>query len=147
MGIALLVAVVDQVSKAAVRRGAVSLSVDGLLRVRMTENTGAAFSMFSGSGLMLTVLTALLIALVTGWLVARPESQPKAARIGLWMIVGGGLGNLYDRIVYGAVTDFIEVLFVRFAVFNLADAAICTGAFLAAVALYMDERRKETCHE
>lgn len=146
MWIAAAAAILDQVTKAIVRRGA-TFRLDGLFAIRLTHNTGVAFSMFSGSGLALTLLTALLIALLTGWLVARSTDLSKWTRIGLWLIVGGGLGNLYDRIVYGAVTDFIQLLFVRFAVFNVADIAICTGAFLAALALYTDEKRKESAHE
>ena len=146
MWIAAAAAILDQVTKAAVRRGA-AFRLDGLLAIRLTHNTGAAFSMFSGSGLALMLVTAALIALLTGWLVASPGSQPPWARVGLWLIVGGGLGNLYDRIVYGAVTDFIQLLFVRFAVFNAADIAICTGAFIAAVAMLIDEKRKESAHE
>lgn len=158
MWIAAAVAVIDQISKAAVRGAYENLvwltgvtpplwEVPGLFAVRMTHNTGVAFSILSGSGLLLIFSTALLIALLTGWLIAKPEGQPKWMRIGLWMIVGGGLGNLYDRIVYGAVTDFIELLFVRFAVFNIADAAICLGAFIAAVTALAEERRKENAHE
>ena len=118
----------------------------GVVSIRPAFNTGAAFSAFSGGGWALTLVTALLIALLAGWLIARPERQPKWARVGLWLIIGGGLGNLYDRIAYGGVTDFIELRFVRFAVFNLADVAICLGAVIAAVALLIDERRKESAH-
>lgn len=146
MWIAAAAAVVDQITKAAVRAGA-AFRLDGVFAIRYTENTGAAFSMFSGSGLALTLATAALIALLSGWLIARPASLSKWSRTGLWLIVGGGLGNLYDRIVYGAVTDFIQLLFVRFAVFNVADIAVCTGAFIAAVAMYIDEKRKESAHE
>ena len=146
MWIAAAVAAIDQITKAAVRAG-MSFRLDGILAVRLTHNTGVAFSMLSGSGLALTLFTALLIAALTGWLVAKPAALTKWARVGMWLIVGGGLGNLYDRIVYGAVTDFIQLLFVRFAVFNAADAAICAGAFLAALALCIDEKRKESAHE
>lgn len=146
MWIAAAAAVIDQITKAAVRAG-MSFRLDGIFAVRLTHNTGAAFSMFSGSGLALTLVTALMIAALAGWLIARPASLSKWTRTGLWLVVGGGLGNLYDRIVYGAVTDFIQLLFVRFAVFNVADIAICTGAFLAALALYTDEKRKESAHE
>ena len=158
MWIAAAVAVVDQISKAIVRWADGSRivltgfipslwEVPGLFAIRMTHNTGAAFSMLSGSGLLLIVGTALIIAALSGWLVAKPDALPKGARVGMWMIVGGGLGNLYDRAVYGAVTDFIELLFVRFAVFNIADVAIVCGALLVAIALFIDERRKETAHE
>ena len=57
------------------------------------------------------------------------------------MIVGGGLGNLYDRIAYGYVIDFIDLQFVRFAIFNLADVAICLGAVIAAVSYILAERK------
>jgi len=143
MWIAAAAAAADQFTKAAVRRAAPSFHIGNLFAIRPTRNTGAAFSMLSGSGLYLAAVTALLIAAVTLWLVARPAAQPKWARAGLWLVVGGGLGNLYDRIVYGAVTDFIEPLFVRFAVFNVADVAIVAGAFLAAAAFYIDEKKKE----
>ena len=147
MWIAAAVAAADQISKAIIRSGNVSLRVDGLFAIRPTQNTGVAFSMFSGSGIALVIGTALVIAALVGWLIARPDALPEWARAGLWMIVGGGLGNLYDRAVYGAVTDFIELLFVRFAVFNIADIAVVCGAILAAIALFIDERKKETGHE
>ena len=118
----------------------------GIAAIRHTQNTGMAFSMLSGSGALLTVFSALLIGALVGWLIARPASQSKLLRTGLWMVAGGGLGNLYDRIVYGHVTDFIELLFVRFAIFNLADVFICLGAFIAALALLRDERKKELPH-
>ena len=152
MWIAAAAAAIDQSSKAAVRglrsvRSAAPLwELPGVVAIRPAFNTGAAFSAFSGGGWALTLVTALLIALLAGWLIARPERQPKWARVGLWLIIGGGLGNLYDRIAYGGVTDFIELRFVRFAVFNLADVAICLGAIIAAVALLIDERRKESAH-
>lgn len=157
--IAVLAAVVDQVSKAVVRglaahRSTLLSSVDawrlwqlpGVAAIRVTENTGMAFSLLSGSTALLTVFSTLLIGALVGWLVARPQSQSRLLRAGLWLIVGGGLGNLYDRFVYGRVTDFIELLFMRFAIFNLADAFICIGAFIAALALLRDERKKELPH-
>ncbi len=147
MWIAAAVAAADQISKSLLRGGLPPFRVDGLFAIRLTENTGVAFSMFSGSGIALILGTALIIAALTVWLIARPDALPKGARAGMWMIVGGGLGNLYDRAVYGAVTDFIELLFVRFAVFNIADVAIVCGALLAAIALFIDEKRKETAHE
>ena len=103
--------------------------------------------MLSDGGITLTIGTGLIIAAVAGWLIASPSVLPKWARTGMWMIVGGGLGNLYDRAVYGGVTDFIEPLFVRFAVFNVADIAIVCGAALTALAVIIDEKRKENAHE
>ena len=143
--IALLAAAVDRVGKSLMLRhepGEIVRVIPGIVQFRRTANTGMAFSLFSENGAALTILTAVLIAAVVVWLSIRPEEQPKAVRAGLWLMAGGGLGNLYDRLVYGSVIDFIDPIFVRFAVFNPADAFICVGAALAFVALLRDERRR-----
>ena len=128
--IALLAAGIDRVAKRLAEglSGPVTL-IPGVLRLRRVENRGMAFSMLSGRGALISLATAALIAALVVWLL-RDENQGKLARTGLWMIVGGGLGNLWDRLTAGAVTDFIELLFVRFAVFNPADVFICLGAAL-----------------
>lgn len=138
--IALAAALADRLTKAAARRlpaGGKAL-IPGILNLRPAENRGIAFSMLSGQGAWLALLTLMLVAGLVGWLVARPDA-PKLLRAGLWLIAGGGLGNLYDRVLYGYVIDFIEPAFVRFAVFNVADACICVGAALAMLSLVLSE--------
>ena len=103
--------------------------IPGILNLRPVENRGIAFSMLSGQGLALALFTAALIAGLVAWLVSHPDA-PGLLRTGLWLIAGGGLGNLYDRLTTGGVSDFIELAFVRFAVFNVADICICVGAGL-----------------
>ena len=140
--IALLAALADRFSKLWVaqagRRGAL---VPGILNLRPVENRGMAFSMLSGQSLALTLLTAALIMGLVGWLVARPQAS-RLARAGLWLIVGGGLGNLYDRLAFGGVADFLELAFVRFAVFNVADVCICVGAAAVIVGVWREERKR-----
>ena len=139
--IALLAAAADRVSKAAVaklaHRGAL---IPGIVNLRPVENRGAAFSMLWGQDAVLILLTAALIVGLLAWLIARPGAS-RVQRTGLWLIVGGGLGNLYDRLFFGGVADFIELAFVRFAVFNIADVCICAGAVLTVIAVTLDERR------
>lgn len=139
--IALLAAAADRVSKAAVvklaHRGPL---IPGIVNLRPVENRGAAFSMLWGQDAALILLTAALIAGLLAWLIARPGAS-RVLRTGLWLIVGGGLGNLYDRLFFGGVADFIELAFVRFAVFNIADVCICAGAVLTVIAVTLDERR------
>ena len=57
--------------------------------------------------------------------------------------MGGGLGNVIDRIAYGHVIDFIELELIHFAVFNVADMAICIGAAIAAISVILDEQRRK----
>ena len=133
--IALAAALADRLTKLLAAGAPGGALVPGIIDLRPVQNRGMAFSMLSGQTLALTVFTALLIAGLVGWLVARPDA-PRLARAGLWLIVGGGLGNLYDRLATGSVTDFIELAFVRFAVFNLADACICVGAAMVVLGYF-----------
>ena len=140
--IALAAALIDRATKLLAEglpRGGRVL-VPGVVRLYPVQNRGMAFSMLSGQSLLLALLTAAIIAGVVAWLVRRADA-PGLLRAGLWLIVGGGLGNLYDRLFFGGVADFIELAFVRFAVFNIADVCICAGAALAVVAMALDERK------
>ena len=140
--IALAAVLCDRLGKLAAAKlpnGVVRL-IPGVVNLRRVENRGIAFSLLSGQGLALILLTALVVAALVVWLLARPEA-PRLTRAGLWLIVGGGLGNLYDRVAYGAVSDFIDLAFVRFAVFNVADICICVGAALVVLGAWRKERR------
>ena len=129
--VALLAALADRLTKVLVARlcprGGVL--IPGIINLRPVENQGIAFSMLSGKGLGLVLFTAALIAGLVAWLVTHPDDPP-LLRTGLWLIAGGGLGNLYDRLAFGGVSDFIELAFTRLTVFNVADICICFGAVL-----------------
>ena len=129
--IALVAALADRLTKVLVARlcprGGVL--IPGIINLRPVENEGIAFSMLSGKGLGLVLFTAALIAGLVAWLVLHPDDPP-LLRAGLWLIAGGGLGNLYDRLAFGGVSDFIELAFTRLTVFNVADICICAGAAL-----------------
>ena len=60
--------------------------------------------------------------------------------MGICFMVGGGIGNIYDRVIYGSVTDFLHIDFVLFqtGVFNLADVSIMIGLFMVIVASYAE---------
>ena len=113
--------------------------VPGLLDCRLTRNTGMAFSLLSDRPWLLIVLTAALLIGLTAYLLIKPEEAP-LTRAGFWLVVGGGLSNLWDRLAYGYVVDFIEPVFVRFAIFNVADVFVCLGAGMALVGLLMTEK-------
>lgn len=106
-----------------------------LLRV---HNTGAAFSFLSEAGgwqrWILAGISLLVSVAIALWLWRLPRKQILLG-LALSMILGGALGNLYDRVVMGFVVDFISVYVGqwRFATFNVADAAISTGAALLAL--------------
>ena len=135
--------VLDRVTKAwaAGYAGGTWVIIPGILGYRYAENTGAAFSIFSGITQVLAVMTAILIAGVSLYLFLG-KSIPRVARYGLWLVVAGGLGNLYDRVFYGYVVDFFDFLFVDFAIFNVADICVTCGAALAIASYLWQDARK-----
>ncbi len=85
--------------------------------------------MFSNSTAVLTVFT-VLVSMLCLFIIVFRKDVAKFVKICLVLIVAGGIGNLIDRITLGYVVDFIEPLFIDFAVFNVADCFITVGAFM-----------------
>jgi len=96
-----------------------------ILQFKQSEpNTGMAFSMMSNHTWLLTIIS-LVMSIVLIYMIYKYRSKiPRTMRIILAFLTSGAIGNLIDRIVYGAVTDFIEFTFVKFATFNVADTFI-----------------------
>lgn len=106
----------------------------GVVGFTYARNTGMAFSLGRQAGWLVPALTAVMVlAVLVIFLRARGYSG--MTRGALLLVAAGGLGNLADRLIYGYVVDFIELQFMRFAIFNLADVGICLGAALAALGL------------
>lgn len=110
--------------------------IPGFFRLTHTENTGAAFSLFADStapwktGLLIGFsVVALLVVSVLLW---KNNHKHVATGIGLSLIMGGAVGNLWDRLARGRVVDFLLFYVKRYQwpVFNLADSAIVIGAGL-----------------
>lgn len=111
--------------------------IDGILRFRYVENTGAIFGSFSAHTALLTLFSVILLGFVIYFL-ATKKSKSKLVNFCLLLMVSGGIGNIIDRIRLKYVVDFIEVLFVDFAVFNFADCLITVGAFVLVFYLIYD---------
>jgi len=110
--------------------------IPGFFSITHTENTGAAFSLFADSitpwktGLLIAFsVVALVVVSVLLW---KNHDAHVLASIGLSLIMGGALGNLWDRLARGRVVDFLLFYVKRYQwpVFNLADSAIVVGAGL-----------------
>lgn len=135
--IALAVLAVDRLTKVlAVGLGehAVTL-IPGVLGLRYAQNTGMAFGLMSGMPRLLGVFSLLAVAAGL-WAIHRHpmKTWPMVAAM---LMVGGAAGNMFDRLFQGYVVDMVEVLFVRFAIFNLADAALCLGCGMLAFSLLL----------
>ena len=109
--------------------------MEGFIHLTYTENTGAGFGLFSGNTTALTVITAIVIAAILGFLIVA-QKENMWLRVSLLFIVGGGIGNLVDRIGLGYVRDFIQFAFWKdFAIFNVADAFVTVGVFMLIIVL------------
>jgi len=126
--------IVDQLVKWACLslEGSVTL-IPKVLALTYAENTGMAFSLFSGRAWALGVVSAMCI--LVGWLVLRKYRLGGLSRTAAMLMLGGAVGNMIDRVLRGYVVDMFEVLFMDFAIFNVADAALTVGTVLMATSL------------
>lgn len=100
---------------------------DRVLQFSYVENTGAAFGSFSKYTVLLSVFTGIVLLCGFVYLLTGKRKEKIIYIVGV-MILSGGLGNLIDRVCRGFVVDYIEPLFINFAVFNFADMLVCVGA-------------------
>ena len=109
--------------------------IKGVFGLTYAENTGAAFSMFSSSTDMLSLVTGIAISAVLIYIIF--FRKPLVYDICLPFIVAGGLGNLIDRMTRGFVVDYLHTLFVNFPIYNFADCLItCSAVALIIYLLY-----------
>jgi len=128
--------------------------IPGLFQIIHTRNTGIAFGMFAdgdGSrGKWLLILFSLAVMGLVGsllWTACKPDSREHwTLRAALGLVMGGAVGNLYDRIAFGSVTDFLDFFWghSHFPIFNVADSAITVGAGLLLINLWLIRRSATT---
>jgi signal peptidase II len=133
---AVVVAVLDQFSKAAIlgffagQGFGARQKITPFFNLVLTYNRGMSFGLFNnGAGmnaLLFSLLAAAIVAVLVFWL-SRVESPFLAVAIGL--VIGGAIGNVIDRIRFGAVVDFLDFYIGswHWPAFNIADSAICVG--------------------
>ncbi|MEB3331228.1 MAG: signal peptidase II [Synechococcaceae cyanobacterium] len=117
----------DQFSKLwaveTLRQGQIRPLLPGLLQLQRVSNTGAAFSLFSQSTLMLALVSGAVSLGIILWILMRPPQRFWPA-LALALLLAGAAGNGIDRWRLGAVIDFLEFVPIHFPIFNLADIAI-----------------------
>lgn len=113
---------------------------DGVFHFSYVENRGAAFGILGGARGFLLVFTVILVGVLIWAIVKFRDNPSKLFRASLYMILGGAIGNLIDRIVLGYVIDMLDFRLINFAVFNVADSFVCVGTVLLIIdILYRSE--------
>jgi signal peptidase II len=124
--------------------------IDGFFNITYVRNTGVAFGIFDplslpAKSVLLSVFTAFAVVVVITYSVRTPLRN-RLLQIALALILGGAVGNLYDRLAYGYVIDFLEfyVGAYHWPSFNIADSAISIGVVLLALEILRDEASSRT---
>ena len=152
----LLVLVIDQASKtyfdSSLQMYQRIVVIPDFFSWTLAYNSGAAFSFLadsSGWQRWLFALSAVVVSTVLLVWLKRLGRNDTWLAIALALILGGALGNLYDRIAYGHVIDFILVHWEHrlFPAFNVADSAICVGAVMLALDMFKSKKSGESAHD
>ncbi len=115
-------------------------AIPGIFEWRYVENDGAAFSLLAGrQGFLILFTSIALVVLAFVLIFRRPKEEWETT--GLVLIFAGGIGNLIDRIAQGYVVDYINLLFMNFAVFNLADIYVTVGFVFLVLGMIRGEIR------
>ena len=108
-----------------------------VLHFTYVKNTGMAFGMLKDHRWVFMVFSTIaIVALIVYLFRFRPESR--WMQVAMAMIIGGGIGNMIDRVLLGYVVDFIDFTLINFAVFNVADSFVCVGAGIMILCLVLD---------
>ena len=143
----LLIVAADQLTKYLVVKsiplGDVRAFLPGLLHWTHVRNDGMSFSLLSGARWFFVVVTVLVMVLCIIVIWKKWITHPLGL-FSMTAVMGGAVGNLIDRIRFGYVVDMIEVEFIRFAVFNVADMfVVCGGILLAVYGIFIWKDPKE----
>ncbi len=102
---------------------------EDVLHLTFVKNEGAAFGMLADHRWVFMIFSTVAIVGLSIYLFGFCKERP-LVKLCLAMIIGGGIGNMIDRVALGYVVDFIDFTLINFAVFNVADSFVCVGAFL-----------------
>lgn len=145
--IALIIAIcltIDLVTKS-VFTGVNAPFIPNIVSIFFTWNTGAGWSILANQTLLLTLISAaLVIALIVFVVIKKPKSATFC--VGFALVIAGAIGNLVDRVFFGAVRDFLCLEFIDFPIFNVADMCLTVGAVLLAIWLIFIFGKKEEKH-
>ena len=118
--------------------------IQDLLHFTYVTNDGMAFGLsFPGGKHVLLIMTILLTGFIVGFLWKEKDGHP-LIKYGLALILGGAIGNLIDRLLYGKVVDFLDLMIGNFHwyIFNVADSSVTIGMILFIIhSIYVEQKK------
>ena len=135
---ALLVALLDQLTKFIIRNnlklGSTTPIINNIFHLTYVTNTGSAFGLFKNLNWFFMLFSILVIIAIFYYLRKKIDEKEKFLQLAVGLLLGGTIGNMTDRILYGAVIDFLD--FRIWPVFNVADSAITISVVLLIILLW-----------
>ncbi|MDD3400666.1 MAG: signal peptidase II [Eubacteriales bacterium] len=133
--IAAVIIIIDMVSKylAEIFCQSPIVLIDGVAQLTYVQNRGAAWGILSNATIVLIIITFIFCGLLVWLTIRNHKNFTTLSRIIVALIFAGAVGNLIDRVLLGYVRDMIEVTFVSFPVFNIADSSIVIGTILLVI--------------
>lgn len=118
--------------------------LDNFFYLDKVSNDGAAFSMFSGYAFILVLIGIGVLFYIDRYIIK--DIKSRLGKFSLAMLIGGIAGNLFDRVLYGEVIDFLsfDIFGYMFPIFNLADTFICVGVFLLIIEFIRGEKNENS---
>ncbi|MBR5517965.1 MAG: signal peptidase II [Clostridia bacterium] len=117
--------------------------IDKVLDFSYVGNEGVAFGMLQHNKLLLILLCIVILAVI-GYIIYKTKPESMLEKVSYGMIIGGAIGNVYDRIAHGFVIDFIDVKFIDYPTFNIADCFVVVGAVMLCIfVLFFDKKEDE----
>ncbi len=140
-----IIFLIDQITKIIISNninlnGSITI-IKNFFSLTYVKNTGAAFGFFSGKTLLITIISVFIFVYLLMELI-KNKSNIKIINLSFSFILGGLIGNLYDRIVLGYVRDFMDFTIFNkgFAIFNIGDAFIVVGCFMFIIGALLEAR-------
>lgn len=142
---AVIVFVLDRISKVGILKYVFGLGfpnpaefgesvpvIKDVFHITYHGNTGMAFGMFADNKALLIGLCVVILAILF-YVIYRIKPQGFLATLSFGMVIGGAIGNVFDRIAYGFVIDFLDFCLINYPIFNVADCFVVVGTILLAI--------------
>lgn len=139
-----LIAAANNISVEQIAEGNTLPIFENILHFTYLENPGMSFGLLSNHRWVFMLLSVAGIAVLFAYLLSL-KGNGKLVCTALALVIGGGIGNMFDRIVLGYVVDFMDVRCFSFWpwIFNLADSAVCIGAVLLVLGVLLEYKKEK----
>ena len=114
--------------------------IEGVFHFTYIQNFGAAFSILQNKQAFLIIVTALVMAIAAAVMFKNINKLSRLIVLSLAFIIGGGIGNLIDRIRLGYVVDFLDFTLINYPVFNFADCCVVLGSIALVIGVFLADR-------